>query len=173
MGRHLRIHRTGGEPADVSGFGGVVTCNFIVNRQLAQTNSMVVDYAWWNQKNDPGVLHRHEVDEVVFIVSGECIHVGEGDHHRVGAGDFVYVEAGTWHGIYNVSTSVPVEIVAFFGGVGSYEEVGHEVCPPDLEAAYLANLPDFLEGNPRQPAAEHTVPASGDNTDQDHATSTA
>lgn len=146
MGAHLKIHRTEGEPVgEISTFGGVVTCNFIVNRSLVGTDTMVVDYAWWGQKADFGLLHRHQVDEIIFIVSGSIVHLGEGDHHRAGPGDFIYVEAGTWHGVYNTSKGEPAEIVAFFGGAGSYEEVGHETCPPEQEAAFLANLPEYVE----------------------------
>jgi len=142
-----RIPRTAGSPADMSPFHGAATCNVVVNGSLVGTRTLIVGYAWWDQTPQP-LLHRHDTDEVVYVVSGECVHLGEGDHVRAKAGDFVYAPAGRWHGVYNASPDVQVELVVIFGGTGELADVGFEVCPPDLAEQYLHNLSDFLDPKP-------------------------
>jgi quercetin dioxygenase-like cupin family protein len=46
-------------------------------------------------------LHRHDVDELVVVVSGRAVYLLDGEHQDVGAGDVVFIPAGTPHGTVN------------------------------------------------------------------------
>ncbi len=76
-------------------------------------------------------LHRHpNADEVLYIVSGQGLHLSEGEPVRQKAGDVVFIAAGEWHGFAN-DDDEPITVVAVFPGVGSYEDCGYEVHPGD------------------------------------------
>ncbi len=140
MSEAQKINRGEGAPADMSVFGGAAICNLIVNKDLVNADGSVIGYAWWTHTTKP-ILHRHVLDEVVYVVSGECVHLGEGTHLAVKQGDFVHVPGGYWHGIY-VPKDGHVELVVIFGGGGTMDEVGFETCPQDLQDRLMAGFED-------------------------------
>ena len=51
-------------------------------------------------------LHRHDVDEVVMVVSGQAEYLLAGVRQGVAPGDVVFIPAGTAHGTVNSGTDV-------------------------------------------------------------------
>ena len=58
-------------------------------------------------------LHRHDVDEVVMIISGAARYSLEGETHEVGSGDVVFIPAGVAHGTANTGEE-PLHLHAVF-----------------------------------------------------------
>lgn len=58
-------------------------------------------------------LHRHDVDEVVTIIAGDAIYHLDGEDVAVGAGDVVFIPAGSTHGTRNTGET-PLHLHAVF-----------------------------------------------------------
>jgi quercetin dioxygenase-like cupin family protein len=72
-------------------------------------------------------LHRHpHAEEALYVLSGEGLHLTEGEPMRHRAGEVVHIPRGEWHGFAN-DTDEPTTVLAVFGGVGSYDEAGYDV----------------------------------------------
>jgi quercetin dioxygenase-like cupin family protein len=101
---------------------------WLLDRDNAGTTSVVVNTTTF----PPGKLHelhRHpNAEEVLYIVSGQGIHLSEGTPVRQVAGEAVHIPAGEWHGFANDGDE-PAIIYAVFGGVSSYSDAGYEVHP--------------------------------------------
>ncbi len=57
--------------------------------------------------------HHHEVDELIFCVSGEGRYELKDGEIRFGAGEFIFMPKGTEHRSSS-TTEAPVELVAIF-----------------------------------------------------------
>ena len=69
--------------------------------------------------------HFHLTTEAgMYIISGELtVFLGPDAEPNIAApGDFLYVPVGCIHGIANASDTVPVELIATYGGVGSNDQ---------------------------------------------------
>lgn len=51
-------------------------------------------------------LHRHDVDEVVVVLSGVGTYTLDGESHEVRQGDVVFIPSGTAHGTVNAGEEV-------------------------------------------------------------------
>jgi quercetin dioxygenase-like cupin family protein len=63
--------------------------------------------------------HVHDVEEVLLVVSGECVVTVDGEHHTAYAGDAVIVRPGSRHSIAHESD----EPCTVFGVLGSADAV--------------------------------------------------
>lgn len=50
-------------------------------------------------RDNPFVAHRHEQEEIWFMVEGEGVFVDDAGEHAVSAGDLIYIESGALHGL--------------------------------------------------------------------------
>lgn len=72
--------------------------------------------------------HYHQRGVVgIFIIRGRgCWYAGEKPEElRVEAGDFLYIPEREIHGLYNDSTSEPLELVAAYAGAAGKEDAGY------------------------------------------------
>jgi quercetin dioxygenase-like cupin family protein len=71
-------------------------------------------------------LHRHpNCEEVIYVLEGSGLHLGEGEPVRLEQGDAAYIGRGEWHGFHN-DTGQVTSLIGVYGGVGSLEEAGYE-----------------------------------------------
>ena len=71
-------------------------------------------------------LHRHPAaEQVIYVLDGSGLCLREGDDLPMGAGDAVYIPAGSWHGFFNNSAGRTV-ILNITGGVSMPEQGGYE-----------------------------------------------
>ena len=143
MKEHVKVSREQGIPADMSVFNGEAVCHIAADAASVGAAKVTVGYAWWAPTRVP-VLHRHDVDEVLYVVSGQGFHLGQGNHLPIQGGDFVFAPAGYWHGVFNTHESELLQVIPIFGGASSPSEIGFELCPPEMQKEFLANLPETI-----------------------------
>jgi mannose-6-phosphate isomerase-like protein (cupin superfamily) len=80
-------------------------------------------------------MHRHpHADMVVIPVSGSLQFLGApGSPVEVWPGQVLVIRRGNWHQISNVG-SVESQVLHFFAGVGSLDDIGYEAYPGHGEA---------------------------------------
>jgi len=98
----------------------------LLSTALTGTDAVVLDHLTF----PPGFvhhMHRHPcADMVVIPVSGVLqFGGGSGSLLEVSPGQVLVIPRGNWHEISNVST-VDCQVLHFFSGVGSIEEIGYE-----------------------------------------------
>jgi quercetin dioxygenase-like cupin family protein len=112
----------------------------LLSNALTGTEDVVLDHLTF----PPGFIHhmhRHpHADMVVIPVSGVVQFLGApGSPVEVSPGQVLVIPRGNWHQISNVS-SVQSQILHFFAGVGSLDDIGYEAYPSQDEAtASLGN----------------------------------
>jgi quercetin dioxygenase-like cupin family protein len=71
-------------------------------------------------------LHSHpNCEEVLYVLRGSGLHLGDGEPVRLEQGDVAYIRRGERHGFHNDTAEV-TSLIGVYGGVGSLEEAGYE-----------------------------------------------
>jgi len=101
----------------------------LLSKALTGTADVVLDHLTF----PPGFVHRMHrhphADMVVIPVSGSLQFLGaSGSPVEVSPGHVLVIPRGNWHQIRNVST-VDSQVLHFFAGVGSLDEIGYEAHP--------------------------------------------
>jgi quercetin dioxygenase-like cupin family protein len=98
----------------------------LVSKALTGTEGVVLDHLTF----PPGFvhhMHRHPYADMVIIPLSGVVQFagGSGCLIEVWPGQLLVIPRGNWHEISNVST-VDSEVLHFFSGVGSIDEIGYE-----------------------------------------------
>jgi quercetin dioxygenase-like cupin family protein len=106
----------------------------LVSKALTGTDGVVLDHLTF----PPGFvhhMHRHPYADMVIIPLSGVVHFvgGSGSLIEVQPGQLLVIPRGNWHEISNVS-SVDCEVLHFFSGVGSIDEIGYEPYSSHAEA---------------------------------------
>jgi quercetin dioxygenase-like cupin family protein len=109
----------------------------LLSKALTGTEDVVLDHLTF----PPGFIHhmhRHpHADMVVIPLSGELQFLGApGFPIEVSPGHVLFIPRGNWHQISNVGT-VDSQVLHFFAGVGSLDDIGYEA-HPDQDAATVS-----------------------------------
>jgi quercetin dioxygenase-like cupin family protein len=106
----------------------------LVSKALTGTDGVVLDHLTF----PPGFvhhMHRHPYADMVIIPLSGVVQFagGSGSLIEVWPGQLLVIPRGDWHEISNVS-SVKSEVLHFFSGVGSIDEIGYEPYSSHAEA---------------------------------------
>jgi quercetin dioxygenase-like cupin family protein len=98
----------------------------LLSKALTGTDDVVLDHLTF----PPGFIHhmhRHpHADMVIIPVSGVVQFLGApGSPVEVSPGHVLVIPRGNWHEISNVGT-VDSQVLHFFAGVGSVDDIGYE-----------------------------------------------
>ena len=101
----------------------------LLSKALTGTDDVVLDHLTF----PPGFIHhmhRHpHADMVVIPLSGVVQFLGApGSPVDVSPGHVLVIPRGNWHQISNVGT-VDSQVLQFFAGVGSVDDIGYEAYP--------------------------------------------
>jgi quercetin dioxygenase-like cupin family protein len=98
---------------------------WLIDRATTGSTQIVFNVTEFSPGKTHG-LHRHpHAEEALYVLSGQGLHLSDGEPARQRAGEVVFIPRGEWHGFANDSDE-PATVIAVFGGVGSYEEAGYE-----------------------------------------------
>jgi quercetin dioxygenase-like cupin family protein len=112
----------------------------LLSKDLTGTDDVVLDHL----RFPPGFIHhmhRHpHADMVVIPLSGVVQFLdAPGSPVEVSPGHVLVIPRGNWHQISNVGT-VDSQVLHFFAGVGSVDDIGYQAYPGQREAtASLGN----------------------------------
>jgi len=106
----------------------------LLSKERTGTDDVVADHITF----PPGFVHhmyRHpHADMVVIPVSGAMQFLGApGSPVEVSPGQVLVIPRGNWHQISNVGV-VDCQVLHFFAGVGSVDDIGYEAYPGQSEA---------------------------------------
>ncbi|MCZ6605816.1 MAG: cupin domain-containing protein [Alphaproteobacteria bacterium] len=70
--------------------------------------------------------HRHDsCDEIYYVISGRGLAGAGDDRVEVHGGQFHYIPRGVEHWLYNLSDTVPIEVVGIYVGAGTVTATGY------------------------------------------------
>jgi quercetin dioxygenase-like cupin family protein len=106
----------------------------LLSKALTGTEGVVLDHLTF----PPGFvhhMHRHPYADMVIIPLSGLVQFGGGSGSliEVSPGQLLVIPRGNWHEISNVSTT-DSQVLHFFCGVGSIDEIGYEPYPSHGEA---------------------------------------
>jgi quercetin dioxygenase-like cupin family protein len=98
----------------------------LVSKALTGTEGVVLDHLTF----PPGFvhhMHRHPYADMVIIPLSGVVQFGAGSGSliAVSPGQLLVIPRGNWHEISNVS-AVDSQVLHFFSGVGSIDDIGYE-----------------------------------------------
>src|SRR5271156_776485 len=107
----------------------------LLSKALTGTEGVVLDQMTF----PPGFvhhMHRHPYADMVIIPLSGVVQFlgGSGSPLEVSAGNVLVIPCGHWHEISNVS-SVDCQVLHFFAGVGSVDDIGYQPYRTKDEAA--------------------------------------
>ena len=92
-------------------------------------------------------LHRHDVDELVIVISGVGTYFIDGATHQVGEGDLVFIPSGTVHGTLNSGVEVLHLHAVFPSRKVRLEMVGRNAAPGTEDEPPMTTIYDFATGD--------------------------
>ncbi len=113
------------------------------------TGGRVADLAFLEERCAPGdeiPLHRHDVDEVVIILSGVGTYRLGDEEQQVQTGDVVFIPAGTAHGTNNVGDEALHVHAIFPARKVRMEMLGRNPVPGDEASPPMTTSYDFATG---------------------------